>query len=280
MPTALVTGAAGQLAQDVLRSCAARGIEARGVTRAELDITDRAAVLDAVRSTNADVVVNCAAHTKVDLCEAEPDAAFAINAMGVRHLAEAVGAVGAHLIQVSTDYVFSGDLDRPYHEWDRPDPRSVYGCSKLAGELEVPAGHTIVRTSWVCGEHGSNMVKTILRLAAEHERLTFVADQIGHPTFTADLADALVALVVDRRPGTFHLTNAGAVSWFEFAREVLRLRGLDPERVGPITTAELQPPRPAPRPANSVLDNRAWRLSGLAPLRDFREPLAELLGRI
>jgi len=149
--------------------------------------------------------------------------------------------------------------------------------SKLSGERELDPDATIVRTSWVCGEHGNNMVKTILRLAAERDQLSFVDDQIGHPTFTDDLATIIRKLVVDRRPGMFHVTNQGAVSWYEFARAVLACAGYDPGRVRPIATSELAPPRPAPRPANSVLDNAALRLSGVDLLGDFREPLARLL---
>jgi dTDP-4-dehydrorhamnose reductase len=156
----------------------------------------------------------------------------------------------------------------------------MYGRSKLGGELELSPDDTIVRTSWVCGYHGANMVKTILRLAAEHDTLTFVDDQRGHPTFADDLAAVVHRLVVDRRPGLFHATNQGAVSWFEFARAVLEAAGLDPQRVSPVATADLKPARPAPRPANSVLDNAALRLSGVPLAPDFHEPLARLVPRL
>jgi dTDP-4-dehydrorhamnose reductase len=156
----------------------------------------------------------------------------------------------------------------------------MYGRSKLGGELELGPGDTIVRTSWVCGFHGGNMVKTILRLAGEHDTLSFVDDQRGHPTFADDLAAQIRRLVVDRRPGLFHVTNQAAVSWYEFAREVLAAAGLDPDRVRPIATADLDPPRPAPRPANSVLDNAALRLSGLPLADDFRVPLRRLVARL
>ena len=139
---------------------------------------------------------------------------------------------------------------------------------------------TVIRTSRVCGMHGNNMVKTILRLAGQHDRLRFVADQRGHPTFAYDLADAAYRLVIDRRAGVHHVTNQGALSWFEFAQEVLRAAGLDPSRVEPITTAELDPPRPAVRPANSVLDNAVLRLSGLPLLADFREPLRRMVTQL
>jgi dTDP-4-dehydrorhamnose reductase len=167
------------------------------------------------------VVVNCAAWTAVDACEGDPERAFAVNALGVRWVREACDRSNAHLVQISTDYVFDGTLDRPYHEWDRPNPSSVYGASKLGGEREAGHDATIVRTSWVCGEHGNNMVHTVLRLAAERTSLSFVDDQRGCPTFTTDLADAVRRLAVDRRPGVYHVTNAGAVSWYEFVRDIV-----------------------------------------------------------
>jgi dTDP-4-dehydrorhamnose reductase len=248
-----------------------------GLTHTELDVTDRDAVLQAVTTLRPHAIVNCAAWTAVDACESDPDRAFAANALAVRHIAEGARRVGAHVCQISTDYVFDGTKPEPYTEWDTPAPRSMYGASKLAGERELDVDATVVRTSWVCGEHGANMVKTILRLASERDELSFVDDQRGHPTFTDDLATVIRRLVIDRRPGLFHVTNQGAVSWFEFAQAVLAAAGLDPARVRPIATADLDPPRPAPRPANSVLDNAVMRLSGLALLPDFREPLDRLV---
>jgi dTDP-4-dehydrorhamnose reductase len=174
--------------------------------------------------------------------------------------------------------VFDGLLDRPYHEWDDTDPKSVYGQTKRVGEREALAlgsAATVVRTSWVCGVNGQNMVKTIMRLADQHPQLAFVDDQFGHPTFTGDLAPMLRRLALDRRSGVVHATNQGATSWCGFAREVVSAMGRDAEMVRPITTAELQPPRPAPRPANSVLDNAVLRMAGVPLLRDFREPLLE-----
>ena len=195
-----------------------------------------------------------------------------MNAFGARNVAEAARLVGAHLVHVSTDYVFDGTLPRPYTEWDEPNPMSVYGRSKRAGELEV-TGATVVRTAWVCGRHGSNMVKTLLRLAGGTGPLRFVDDQHGCPTFTEDLAGMLLQLGISRRPGLFHVTNQGPTTWYQFARDTLALAGADPGRVEPISTAELDPPRPAPRPANSVLDNAALRHSGIALLPDHHEPL-------
>ncbi len=251
--------------------------------RGQLDVTSRDEVLAAITSVRPDVVYHCAAWTAVDACEGDPDHALACNGLAVRWVAEACARVDAHLVHVSTDYVFDGTLDRPYHEWDETNPASVYGITKLIGEQEAAALGTraaIVRTSWVCGEYGNNMVKTVLRLLGEHETLGFVDDQIGHPTFTADLAPALRRLALDRRSGVHHLTNQTPASWFGFVREIAAAAGQDPERVRPITTADLQPPRPAPRPANSVLDNAVARMGGLPMLRDFREPLAELVARL
>jgi dTDP-4-dehydrorhamnose reductase len=273
-----VTGAGGQVGREVsARFGAVAHDEVVAADHAALDIGDRDAVLQAIMSSRPDAVIHCGAWTAVDACEGDPDRAFRVNALGTRHVAEAARRAGAHLLCLSTDYVFDGAKPEPYVEWDTPNPRSVYGRSKWGGEIEAGPGATIVRTSWVCGEHGANMVKTILRLASEHETLSFVDDQRGHPTFADDLAAMIRRLAVDRRPGVFHVTNQGAVSWFEFAGAVLAAAGRDPARVKPISTADLQPPRPAPRPANSVLENAALRLSGIEPLPDFHEPLARLV---
>jgi dTDP-4-dehydrorhamnose reductase len=275
----LVTGAGGQLGHDVVSVCAAAGDEVIACGRAELDLGDRDSVLGAITGTRPDAVINAGAWTAVDDCESDPDKAWRINALGVRHVMDAARRVGAHVVHVSTDYVFDGTKLDPYVEWDETGPRSSYGRSKLGGEREVDPGHAIARTAWVCGEHGANMVKTVLRLA-ERPELAFVDDQRGCPTFTTDLAGALRLLAVERRPGTFHLTNQGAVSWYELVRDILEVAGHDPDKVKPITTAELDPPRPAPRPANSVLDNAALRLSGLPLLPHYRESLERLVARL
>jgi dTDP-4-dehydrorhamnose reductase len=280
----LVTGAGGQLGHDVVATAGAAGDDSLGLARGDLDVTDRGAVLAAATTWRPDVVVHCAAWTAVDACESDPERAHASNGLAVRWIAEACDLVGAHLVHVSTDYVFDGRLSRPYHEWDRPNPLGVYGSSKLAGEQEalvLGAAATVVRTSWVCGEHGSNMVRTILRLLADSDdapgRLAFVDDQRGCPTFTADLAPMLRRLAVERRGGVHHVTNQGVVTWFEFARAVVAAAGRDHVVVRSISTAELDPPRPAPRPANSVLDNAVLRTAGIPLLRDFHEPLTELV---
>ena len=272
----LITGGRGQLGIDLQQ--AFDGHDVVAASHADLDVADRDQVLQAIGGLRPDAIVHSGAWTAVDLCEADPDRAFAVNALGTRHVAEGAARTGARVCYVSTDYVFDGTSPSPYREWDTTNPMSVYGRSKLAGEAELfrtlaGADATVVRTSWVCGVHGSNMVKTVLRLASEHDRLTFVDDQRGCPTFTDDLASMIRRLVVERRPGLFHVTNQGATTWFEFARAILKAAGIDPARVDPIATADMQPARPAPRPANSVLDNAALRLSGVPLLADHHEPL-------
>jgi dTDP-4-dehydrorhamnose reductase len=274
----LVTGAGGQLGVDLVRCCETSGDLVTAASRADLDISDRDAVHGAVASLRPDVVINCAAWTAVDACEGDPDRATAMNGLAVRWLAEGCDRVGARLVQISTDYVFDGLLDRPYQEWDDTNPQSVYGMTKLQGEREalaIGASAAVVRTSWLCSQNGPNMVATIMRLAGQHPELAFVADQIGHPTFTADLAPAVRRIAVDRRSGIHHVTNQRSTSWYGFACDVVAAMGKSPDMVRAITTAELQPPRPAARPANSVLDNAVLRLAGIPSLRDYREPLGE-----
>ena len=279
----VVTGANGQLGTDVVQSWTAAGDTVLGLGHHGLDITDRRAVMHLLTRERPDVVVNCAAWTAVDACESDPERARQANADAVGYLVEGCAATEARLVQISTDYVFDGTKAGPYVESDATNPTSVYGQSKLAGEaaaLSLGDRAAVVRTSWVCGEHGGNMVKTILRLAAIQPQLAFVADQVGHPTFTADLAPLLRRIAAAELNGVVHATNQGAVSWFEFAQAVVAASGRDPAMVSPIATADLQPPRPAPRPPNSVLDNAALRAAGIGLLRDFHEPLAELVARL
>ncbi len=275
-PAVLVTGAGGQLGLDVVAAFD-DGATVTPASRRDLDVGDRDSVLGAIGSLRPDIIVNCAAWTAVDACETDETRAYRDNAMAVRHLADAADRFGAHLLHVSTDYVFDGTKSEPYHEWDRPNPQSVYGASKLAGEHEMPDQGCVVRTAWVMGPHGNNMAKTALRLLAEHDELRFVDDQVGCPSFTGDLAAGIVRLASERQRGMFHLTNTGSVSWCGFVKEVAKIAGHDPGKVLPISTAELDPPRPAARPANSVLENRACSLLGYPASRDFREPLAETI---
>lgn len=268
----LVTGASGQLGVEVVEELTRRSalqlhgnpLEVIAASRSQLDVANRDQVLTIIPTIEPDVVIHTAAFTAVDACESEVDQAFAVNALGTRHVAEAARMVGAHLACVSTDYVFDGTKVGPYIEWDAPNPVSVYGRSKLGGEREAGQDATIVRTSWVCGRYGQNMVKTVMRLVASGQRpLRFVDDQHGCPTIAADLARMLVQLAMERRPGLFHVTNQGATTWFEFVRAIVGFCGGDPAIVEPISTADLDPPRPAQRPMNSVLDNAALRLSAI-----------------
>ena len=252
-----VTGWEGQVGTELL---------ALGGERVEGDLFD-------VQKVDADAVIHCAALTDVDGCERDPDEAMRVNGQGTRHLAE---VTEAFIVYVSTDYVFDGTKASPYIETDVPNPINAYGRSKLAGEHAIDTNrHAIVRTSWVNGRVGNNIVKTILRLLEDDAPLRFVTDQRGHPTIAADLATMLLQIARERRAGVWHVTNQGAVSWYEFARAVVEAAGGDPARVEPITTAELQPARPARRPANSVLDS--IRLAPGELLPDFRDSLPRLI---
>ncbi|MEO6125442.1 MAG: dTDP-4-dehydrorhamnose reductase [Ilumatobacteraceae bacterium] len=279
----LITGAGGQLGRDLVMSCKFAGDDVIALGHSDLDVTDRDAVLGAITSSRPDAVAHCAAWTAVDLCESDPDRAMLANALAVRWVAEACDRVSAHLVSISTDYVFDGTKSGPYTEWDTPNPQSVYGASKRAGEIEalaLGASSAVLRTSWVCGEFGNNMVKTIMRLAAERDELSFVDDQIGHPSLCADLAPMIRRIALDRRSGIHHVTNQGAVSWHGFAQAVVSAMGKSPDMVKPIATADLHPPRPAARPSNSVLDNAVLRSAGLTPLPDFRQSLTTLVDRL
>jgi dTDP-4-dehydrorhamnose reductase len=273
----LITGAAGMLGQDVQVVSIAAGHQVVALGRPQLDITDPDAVSAAVGDARPDAVINCAAYTKVDDAEGDAEGAAAINSDAAGVLAAAAAAAGAWLVHVSTDYVFDGaKTTGPYVESDLPDPRSVYGATKLAGERQIaeraPDGHTIVRTAWLFGVGGPCFPATILRLAADRDQLSVVDDQRGTPTYTGHLAGALVRLAEERSLiGVVHVAAAGECSWFEFAREVVAAGG-GRAQVNPCTTDEF--PRPAPRPAYSVL--RSER-SGVPVLADWHEGLSEYL---
>jgi dTDP-4-dehydrorhamnose reductase len=277
----LVTGANGQLGSELVDLYALReGDEVLGLDLPDLDITSADSVAAAFTDFAPDVVINCAAWTAVDAAEENEDSAFVVNADGPRVLADACAVNGAWLVQVSTDYVFSGDASSPYAEDAVPDPRSAYGRTKLAGELAVqevlPDRHYIIRTAWLYGLRGNNFVKTMLRLEKEHDTVRVVDDQIGQPTFARDLA-AQISLLVDARPaaGVFHGTNSGEVSWHGFTQEIFRLIGADPSRVIAVTSEEFV--RPAPRPAYSVLGHDRWAEVGIPEMRDWRRAIADAI---
>jgi dTDP-4-dehydrorhamnose reductase len=280
----LVVGARGQLGTDLVAAAQAAGVRVLGVGSRDLDVTDQESVqrvlgyvaAGAAEAGERAVVINAAAYTAVDNAETDRDAAFAVNADGPANLAVMAERLGLGLIHLSTDYVFPGDATVPYRPADPTGPRSVYGASKLEGErrvLRVCPDARVVRTAWVWGASGGNFVKTIARLAATRPTLKVVEDQRGTPTYTVDLAAGLLELAGSAVPGgILHLTNAGETTWFGFARAIFQELGQDPERVRPTTTAEF--PRPAPRPAYSVLSGEEWAAAGLAPLRPWRDALA------
>jgi dTDP-4-dehydrorhamnose reductase len=272
----VVTGAAGQVGGFLAVEAARHGYDVVALAREDLDITDARAV--DCRVDGADVVVNCAAFTNVDAAEAEPDAAYAINAVGPGNLARACARVGARLIHISTDYVFSGELGRPYEISDPTGPLSVYGRSKRDGELavhaELPDAH-VVRTSWVytgVSPHGSDFVAVMRRLAVEDRAVDLVADQTGSPTYVKDLVGALLEVAAgETRAPILHVANAGTASRFEQARAVFSVVGADPSRVRPVDTAAV--PRPAHRPVFSALSMAESVRAGLTPLRPWRDAL-------
>jgi dTDP-4-dehydrorhamnose reductase len=274
-----VTGAAGQVGSEIAGHLPHHDVV--GLGRADLDLGSRDAIEQTVGSLLPDAVVNCAAWTEVDACESDPDRALRVNALAVRHLAVACSRIGAHLVHVSTDYVFSGDKDGPYDEWDTPAPRSVYGRSKLAGEIELArhaSSWALARTSWVFGRRGKNFVDTILERAAAGGALKVVTDQRGCPTYAPDLAGVLARLAVEQHQGVFHVTNTGACTWNQLARKAVGLVGLDPRTVGDATSDDF--PRPAPRPANSVLGSTALAGAGIGALRPWEEALAERISHL
>lgn len=277
MRTWLITGAGGMLGRDLVTLLTRHDERVIGCTRADLDITDPAAVQAAMDWHRPQIVVNCAAWTAVDDAEAHEDSALAVNGHAVGRLAAACASNDATLIQISTDYVFDGEAVKPYPE-DHPAaaPRSAYGRTKLAGEqaalAALPAAVFIVRTAWLYGAHGRNFVATMLGRARAGLPSSVVDDQRGQPTWTADVAGQVHALIAsDAPPGTYHATSSGETTWYGLAREIYVRAGADTALVTPTTTAAF--PRPAPRPAYSVLGHSAWAAAGIEPISDWLSAL-------
>lgn len=297
----LITGASGQLGRELMESWAtatpreevgqAEGVVSRdpvdkqptvqpsiiGLNRHELDVTDAAQVSALVRKISPDLIIHCAAWTAVDQAESKADLAYQVNALGTRNVAVAAEQMGARMCYISTDYVFDGKSVTPYKEYDATNPLTVYGKSKLAGEMLVQSlcsRYYIVRTSWLYGRYGHNFVHTMLRLADIRESIRVVDDQTGSPTCTADLAEFLRVLTATERYGIYHATNSGSCTWYEFAKAIFECRQLA-VRLEPCTTADF--PRPAPRPSYSVLDHMAIRAEGFSDLRPWREALEHYL---
>lgn len=288
----LVTGAAGQVGVDlldVLAGVTPPGGDATwqpdgeairpdefsvmGLTHHDLDITNEAAVHAAVAMVRPDVVVHLAAYTAVDRAESDEDACFAVNARGTGYLSDAAHAAGAHLIAVSTDYVFDGQGSVPYRESDATGPLGVYGRSKLAGEQLCRPEDTIVRTSWVMGVRGKNVLHVIAQRAAAGEPVRFVTDQHGTPTFAADLARGLATFARRRPGGVWHFANRPTTSWFDVATVAARAAGAPDGFVTPIVTSELTPTPAATRPFFSALSTEKWEAAGLAPTPDWHDAL-------
>lgn len=279
----MVTGAAGQLGYDVVKTFQAESNQVLACDKNQMDITDQQQCTDMITTFRPHIIIHCAAYTAVDQAEVDEDTAYAINASGTRNIAVAAEKVKAKLVYISTDYVFDGRGSTPYREYDVTNPQSVYGKSKLAGERLVQSLCTqwfIIRTSWVFGVYGSNFVKTMLKLMEKRPQLQVVHDQQGSPTYTVDLARFIHTLSTSEKYGIYHASNSGTCSWYEFAEaikeEANKQSGFEP-------TAELMPcttdqfPRPAPRPAYSVMDHLAIRTNGLEPLRPWREALIAFL---
>jgi dTDP-4-dehydrorhamnose reductase len=268
----LITGGAGQLGRDLADVL---GTSAFALDRLDCDVTNLASVEAAVGRIRPDAIVNAAAWTDVDGCEGDPDRARLVNAMGASNVARSAG--DALVVQISTDYVFDGRGRRAYTEVDATNPLSVYGASKLEGEVKVvdASRWAVVRTAWLYGAGVRNFVASILRAARTNGRLSVVDDQVGSPTSTPDLARALVELIDRGATGVLHGVNEGECSRFDFARAIFDEAGLDPKRVDPVATDAV--PRPAARPAYAPMDGVAWRAAGLSALRPWREALHEVV---
>jgi dTDP-4-dehydrorhamnose reductase len=267
-----VLGNAGMLGQDFMTALSTQNVS--GFDRNEFDITNAKSVNSIL--SGFDFVVNCAAWTAVDEAEANESAALAINGTGPKNVADACKKIGAKLIHISTDYVFSGDATSPYSEDSLVAPKSAYGRTKLAGEIAVrealPNNHYLVRTAWLYGEHGPNFVKTMIDLEQSKETISVVDDQVGQPTWTKDLVTQIISMVDRKVPaGTYHGTSSGQTSWFGLTQRIYELIGADPKRVLPTTSDAF--PRPAPRPLYSVLGHDKWTKVGMSSIRNWEESL-------
>ncbi|HDR4894036.1 dTDP-4-dehydrorhamnose reductase [Bacillus thuringiensis] len=276
----LVTGAKGQLGQDLVSLLKEQTWEIFGVGREELNITDEKQVSEKVLLIQPDIIIHTAAYTQVDQAESDEEAAFKVNAEGTKYLAQAAEVVGAKFCYVSTDYVFDGTKETPYKAGDQTNPQTVYGKSKLVGEQytqEYCSKSYIVRTSWVFGLYGNNFVKTMLRLAEENKELGIVHDQVGSPTYTTDLARFIISLVQTDKYGLYHGSNSGVCSWYEFAKEIFKQSNIE-ILVNPLKTEDF--PRPAARPKYSVLDKGMIEENGFESFQNWKEALKDFLKKL
>lgn len=276
----LVTGVGGQLGYDVMKVLHARGIDCRGVDLADFDITDGGAVSKALEDYRPDAVIHCSAYTAVDKAEDNAELCRNVNVEGTRNIAKACREIGAKMLYLSTDYVFPGIGESAYETDDPKGPQSVYGSTKLGGEeavKELLERYFIVRISWVFGKNGNNFIKTMLGLANEHDEVRVVSDQIGSPTYTADLAPLLCDMILTEKYGTYHATNEGYCSWAEFSAEIFRQAGLS-VKVKSIPTSEY--PAKAKRPFNSRLSKRSLDEAGFCRLPHWQDALKRYLREI
>ena len=276
----LVTGANGQLGYDVIKELTKRNIECVGVDHNDFSITDKDAVMAYIKDYKPTAVIHCAAYTAVDAAEDDKELCYAVNETGSEYIAEACKAVDAKMMYISTDYVFPGTGDTFYEPNDSKGPQNVYGAAKLAGEIKVQDildKYFIVRISWVFGVNGKNFVKTMLNLAKTHDALTVVDDQIGSPTYTADLARLLVDMIVTDKYGAYHATNEGICTWYEFACEIFKQAGVD-IKVRPVTSEAFK--TKAKRPLNSRMSKEALTANGFKKLPTWQEALADYLPQV
>jgi dTDP-4-dehydrorhamnose reductase len=268
----LIIGSEGMLGHDLVDILGAEH-DISTTTIYTLDITDIDKTILTVKKINPDIVVHAAAFTDVDESESKADLAYKVNVLGTRNVAVACRETDSALVYISTDYVFDGNKGIPYYEYDQTNPLSVYGKTKHLGEVyirDILNKFYIVRTAWLYGFHGPNFVTTMLKLAETMDSISVVEDQIGSPTYTLDLANAIARLIKKPSYGIYHVTNSEHCSWYEYAREIFEIAGIDVE-IKPVTTEEFA--RPAPRPKYSVLENHNWKMEGFPEIRSYKEAL-------
>lgn len=275
----MVTGANGQLGQELVKQLSSSEHDLFAYTKTELDITDIEKVVAVCNDIRPNIIINAAAFTNVDGAETNQELAFRVNGIGQRNLAVAAEEIGAKICYISTDYVFNGQANSPYTEYMKVEPLGVYGQSKYAGEFltqTLSSKYFIIRTAWVYGEFGPNFVKTMLKLAEEKTEIGVVHDQIGSPTYSVDLAEFLIELVQTEKYGIYHCTNSGTCSWYEFAREIFKVANKDIV-VNSLTSEQF--PRPAKRPAYSVLGDLSLRINGFTPRRHWKDALYDYINK-
>lgn len=268
----LITGANGMLGTDLTQLLTTQ-FEVIAIDIQQLDLIDNEATIDYITNLKPNIIINCAAYTNVDGCETEIDIAYKVNAVAPRNIAVAANNINAKFLHISTDYVFDGETDKPYQEDDTTNPLCIYGKSKLMGEDHVKnlsSKYFILKTQWLYGRNGNNFVKTMLKLADESPSIKVVNDQFGSPTYTRDLCAVIEQIIKTENYGTYHITNSGVTSWYEFAKTIFTLSNIEVD-LKPCTTEEF--PRPAHRPKFSKLDNYFWRINGFSELRNYKEAL-------